>query len=223
LDSHQKKFADECAICFSEILHNFRVPDLAIKQDIPDDVASCGTAESDDSEHGQMGFPRDEPPVFTPEQGTLRTGDGLGDGDGYDIVHGCGMSSAAESCGATTPRGGADDKVTNPGPSQAPVQALEQFEECEPVVLEDAPERDADLESAIRVDDGRHPDVIADEIMLQPPHLCNKEQLEFLYKTCRWLHLLSFMDIACADFPTGVSALKFMHVSKLMTDGRMLR
>lgn len=50
LDCHRKRFVDECAICFSEILHNFRLHDtVAAGGDTADDVVSCGTSESEHS------------------------------------------------------------------------------------------------------------------------------------------------------------------------------
>lgn len=51
LDCHRKRFVDECAICFSEISHNFRLHDAAVAAagDTADDVVSCGTSESEHS------------------------------------------------------------------------------------------------------------------------------------------------------------------------------
>jgi hypothetical protein len=196
LDSHQKNFADECAICFSEIAHDFRVAELNVKAEDFDDVASAGTAESDDfascarpatyvaaaCEHGldhtsKMGISNDLSVPLPDIQGS---------GDVYDIVHGCGTSSAAESTGCASP------VHTEPPPREAPqmrrsTQPLVGHElrtELRTDVAGD--DRDAhDGESIIRLDDGRHPDFIADDIMNQPANLCTKEHLEFLYKTCR--------------------------------------
>lgn len=59
---------------------------------------------------------------------------------------------------------------------------------CDPAtaaVLEDGSDGDAVEAHVVRLDDGRHPDTIADDIMSQPQNACSESQLQFLYKTCR--------------------------------------
>ena len=53
LDSHQKRFVDECPICLNDLCHNFQASDLSASHPLPggavaDDVASCGTVEYED-------------------------------------------------------------------------------------------------------------------------------------------------------------------------------
>ena len=58
LDSHQKRFVDECPICLNDLCHHFQASDLSAAQypggAIADDVASCGTVESEDSPEGAL-------------------------------------------------------------------------------------------------------------------------------------------------------------------------
>jgi hypothetical protein len=54
LDSHQKDFVGECPICLGELCHNFQASDFSSNPPlhaggIADDVASCGTVESEDA------------------------------------------------------------------------------------------------------------------------------------------------------------------------------
>lgn len=161
LDSHQKHFADECAICFSEIQHDFRVPELCVKAEECDDVASAGTVESDDFAACSR------PAMFVATSDQKPAAEPLNEDYGYDTVGGLPMGSPARSDGSGgCPR---DGKAGTPVPPD--------------VVADDRDNGDG--ESLVRIDDGRSPDIIAEEIMKQPPHLCTKEQLELLYKTCR--------------------------------------
>ena len=175
LDSHQKNFADECAICFSEITHDFRVPELAIKAEDCDDVASAGTVQSDDF----AACSRSATFIAQPEKASADNAlealnvDGHGMVAGYDMM---GTSSPAKSVGSAGSARGDDD--VRDAPSMRPGHDLRTD-----AVADDR--EGADGESLLRLDDGWHPDVLAEEIMKQPPHLCTKEQLEFLYKTCR--------------------------------------
>lgn len=190
LDSHQKNFADECAICFSEIAHDFRVAELAVKADDHDDVASAGTAESDE-------FAR--PTTFVAQPGGLQdpadlngklgacdhdTPAPLGNTSAahssyFEMLQpGPGTASPADSCG--TPR------IESAGPSRRapPLNAGSSAGNAGDGVLADDGTV-ADAESMVQLEDGRSPDALAEDIMSQPSNHCSKEQLELLYKTCR--------------------------------------
>ena len=188
LDSHQKNFADECAICFSEIGHDFRMAELNVRAEEFDDVASAGTAESDDfaacarpvtyAAHVPVAAldpklnddcRKHDAALAAPFADVPSPGDG-----GFDIVHGCGTSSPAESCGSA----GLD---AGPAARQPPCDS---GGEGRTDVLADEREG-GDVKSTVYIDDGRHPDVVAEEILTQLSNLCTKDQLEFLYKTCR--------------------------------------
>ena len=188
LDSHQKNFADECAICFSEIGHDFRTAELHVRAEEFDDVASAGTAESDDfaacarpatySAHVPDAAldPKlnddcreHDAALAAPYADARSPGDG-----GFDIVHGYGTISPADSCGSAGLDAGS--AARQPPCASGDDGRADVF----------ADERNGgNAESAVRIDDGRHPDAVAEEIMMQPSNLCTKEQLEFLYRTCR--------------------------------------
>lgn len=192
LDSHQKNFADECAICFSEIGHDFRVAELAVKADDHDDVASAGTAESDDFAReaiivGQPGglqdaseFNNDKLGACDPNAAPLGNSSAGPSSGVFDMVQpGPGTASPADSCGSP--------RIESAGPSRRapPLNGgSSSAGNAGDGVLAD--ERNgADGESLVQLEDGRSPDAHAEDIMSQPSNHCTKEQLELLYKTCR--------------------------------------
>lgn len=191
LDSHQKGFADECAICFSEIGHDFRVADLAVKADDYDDVASAGTVESED-----YASCAGRPATFLaqPCDGAAAKGACSQDlpsslqeaaaAEAEDIVQAGAMSSGAESPACGSPVNEAAD-LRKQAPAGLPPPAAAFASELRTEVAPDARDGGA---AAVRLDDGRHPDAIAEELLKQPAHMCSREQLDFLYKTCRCVH-----------------------------------
>jgi hypothetical protein len=192
LDSHQKIFANECAICFSDISHEFGTTNLDVKADEFDDVASAGTMESDD-------YAPCRPATFiahtcdTPPNAALKgelseelPQDALqGPGAAEDMVRVGPMSSGAASptCSSPANVAGALDKCVTP--SQECFGATVANELKAEMVADD---RDVmpDIETPIRLDRNRQPDAIAEDILNQHSHLCTREQLDFLYKTCRY-------------------------------------
>jgi hypothetical protein len=196
LDSHQKNFADECAICFSEIKHSFSPADLAVKADgVEDDVASCGTDESDD--YGVTGAGSGAGRIATfvgrpckdERAGGVCAGapeEDRGRGLSGPLLDGA--SSAPESFGPTTPCAGDGDGSDLP---PAPLGGGGDFDAYDAalggaVIAEEPAAREAgDAGETVIALDGRHPDMIAEDIMTQPAQHSTKEQLELLYKTCR--------------------------------------
>lgn len=186
LDSHQKHFADECAICFSEIHHDFRIADLNVRAEEQDDVASAGTVESDDFatcsrpanyvaqdiNSAASGLLANKVPDSYTGLGTV-SANGLEQG-GLDLMHVCGSSSPTESCGSfDRPEGAGSVRMTQ---TAAPMGNMR---------TSGMPEPRQASGSLVHLDEGCHPDLLADSIMKQPVTACTKEQLDFLYKTCR--------------------------------------
>lgn len=174
LDSHQKNFADECAICFSEINHEFRIAQLADKAEEMDDVASAGTAESDDfaacarqSSFSPQTLLADDLAALTYSDLSRPQADAATPSC-QGATHGV-MISPANSCNS---------------PHLDLMQPVEASMACQ--AGGDTVSIPASFGgSHLRTDASRRPDEVAEDIMAQASGQCTKEQLEFLYKTCR--------------------------------------
>ena len=183
LDSHQKNFADECAICFSEINHDFRIAHLSDKTEELDDVASAGTAESEDfavcGRHNAVPSQALVNEEFDASTNPSCAGVSTSHSDAttlpryYDAMQGGGLLSPAESC--ISPHAEHATHSEHEGPHA---------DDCVDKVQSSSQPTPG---SCLQLDAKRHPDELADDIMAQAPGQCNKEQLEFLYRTCRYV------------------------------------
>lgn len=108
--------------------------------------------------------------------GSIKASSGKVTGDNWPAAAGGGGSAAGTPVSAAA--------------AAAAAAALQQqfAATCDPAaatVLEDGSDGEAAEAQVVRLDDGRHPDTIADDIMKQRQQACSESQLQFLYKTCR--------------------------------------
>lgn len=108
--------------------------------------------------------------------GSIKASSGKVTGDNWPVASGGGGSAAGTPVSAAAAAAAA---------AALQQQLVDACDPATPAVLEDGSDGDAPEAQVVRLDDGRHPDTIADDIMAQPQRACLESQLQFLYKTCR--------------------------------------